>query len=54
MEGLALVVGAGGIGRQIAEDLASKENNIEVILCGIKNVFKKAISKVDNTIKINF
>ena len=40
MEGLALVVGAGGIGRQIAEDLASRENNLEVILCGRKNVFK--------------
>ena len=40
MDGLALVVGAGGIGRQIAEDLASKENNLEVILCGRKNVFK--------------
>ena len=40
MEGLALVVGAGGIGRQIAEDLAFKENNLEVILCGRKNVFK--------------
>ena len=40
MEGLALVVGAGGIGRQIAEDLASKENNLEVILCGRKNVFR--------------
>ena len=40
MEGLALVIGAGGIGRQIAEDLASKENNLEVILCGRKNVFK--------------
>ena len=40
MEGLALVVGAGGIGRQIAEDLSSKENNLEVILCGRKNVFK--------------
>ena len=40
MEGLALVVGAGGIGKQIAEDLASKEDNLEVILCGRKNVFK--------------
>ena len=40
MEGLALVVGAGGIGKQIAEDLASKENNLEVILCGRKNVFR--------------
>ena len=40
MEGLALVVGAGGIGRQIAEDLASKENNLEVILCGRKKGFK--------------
>ena len=40
MEGLALVIGAGGIGTQIAEDLASKENNLEVILCGRKNVFK--------------
>ena len=40
MEGLALVVGSGGIGRQIAEDLASKDNNLKVILCGRKNVFK--------------
>ena len=40
MEGLALIVGAGGIGKQIAEDLASKENNLQVILCGRKNVFK--------------
>ena len=39
MEGLALVIGAGGIGRQIAQDLALRENNLEVILCGRKNVF---------------
>ena len=40
MEGLALVIGAGGIGKQLAEDLAFRENNLEVILCGRKNVFK--------------
>ena len=40
MKDLALVVGAGGIGKRIAEDLASKENNLEVVLCGRKNVFK--------------
>ena len=40
MEGLALVIGAGGIGRQIAQDLALRENNLEVILCGRKNVFE--------------
>ena len=40
MEGLALVIGAGGIGRQIAEDLSLRENNLDVILCGRKNLFK--------------
>ena len=39
MEGLALVIGSGGIGKQIAEDLSFRENNLEVILCGRKNVF---------------
>ncbi len=40
MEGLALVVGSGGIGKQLAEDLALRERNLEVVLCGRKNVFK--------------
>ena len=40
MEGLALVIGAGGIGKQLAEDLSLRENNLEVILCGRQNVFK--------------
>ena len=40
MEGLALVIGAGGIGKQIAEDLSLRESNLEVILCGRKNLFK--------------
>ena len=40
MEGLALVIGAGGIGKQLAEDLSQRESNLEVILCGRKNVFK--------------
>ena len=40
MEGLALVIGSGGIGKQIAEDLSLRENNLEVILCGRKDVFK--------------
>ena len=40
MEGLALIIGAGGIGKQLAEDLSQRESNLEVILCGRKNVFK--------------
>ena len=40
MEGLALVIGAGGIGSQLAEDLALREKKLEVVLCGKKNVFK--------------
>jgi len=40
MKGLALIVGAGGIGKQLAEDLALRESNLEVILCGRQNVFK--------------
>ncbi len=39
MKGLALVIGSGGLGRQIAEDLSNFENDLEVILCGRKNNF---------------
>ena len=36
MNGLALVIGSGGIGTQIAEKLFSTENGLDVILCGRK------------------
>ncbi len=39
MNGLALVIGSGGIGTQIAEDLFSSEDELDVILCGRKNNF---------------
>ena len=39
MKGLALVIGSGGIGTQIAEDLSSLENELDVILCGRKKNF---------------
>lgn len=39
MHGLALVVGSGGIGKQIAEDLYSFWDNLDVILCGRKKNF---------------
>ena len=39
MEGLALVVGAGGIGTQLAKDLSQSEKDLEVVLCGRKNAF---------------
>ncbi len=41
MNGLALIIGSGGIGRQMAEDLDSHENELEVILCGRKNNFSR-------------
>ena len=34
MKGLALVVGAGGIGTQIAKDLSESEKDLDVVLCG--------------------
>ena len=39
MKGLALVIGSGGIGTQIAEDLSSLEDELDVVLCGRKNNF---------------
>ena len=38
MKGLALIIGSGGIGKQIAEDLSSSENNLKVVLCGRKEI----------------
>merc|ERR1711907_786512 len=34
MKGLALVVGSGGIGKQLATDLSNSFNDLDVILCG--------------------
>ena len=34
MKGLALVVGAGGIGTQLAYDLNESEKDLDVVLCG--------------------
>jgi len=39
MNGLALIVGAGGIGRQLAENLDSSEKGLEVVLCGREKKF---------------
>ena len=39
MKGLALVVGAGGIGTQLAKDLNESEKDLEVVLCGRKSEF---------------
>ena len=39
MKGLALIVGAGGIGTQIAKDLNKIEKNLDVVLCGRKSEF---------------
>ena len=39
MKGLALVIGSGGIGTQIAEDLSCLENELDVVLCGRKKNF---------------
>ena len=39
MKGLALVVGAGGIGTQIAIDLSESEKDLDVILCGRESEF---------------
>tara|TARA_Y100001970_G_C14258319_1_gene877354 strand:- start:10986 stop:11690 length:705 start_codon:yes stop_codon:yes gene_type:complete len=39
MKGLALVIGAGGIGSQIAQDLDKSESELEVVLCGRKKNF---------------
>ena len=39
MNGLALVIGSGGIGTQLAEDLSSSEDDLDVILCGRQNTF---------------
>ena len=39
MKGLALVVGAGGIGTQLAKDLNQSEKDLDVVLCGRKSEF---------------
>ena len=39
MKGLALVVGAGGIGTQLAKDLNESEKDLDVVLCGRKSKF---------------
>ena len=39
MKGLALIVGAGGIGTQIAKDLSGSEKDLDVVLCGRKSEF---------------
>ena len=39
MKGLALVVGAGGIGTQLAKDLSESEKDLDVILCGRQSEF---------------
>ena len=35
MKGLALVVGAGGIGTQLAKDLNESEKDLDVVLCAV-------------------
>ena len=39
MKGLALIVGAGGIGTQLAKDLSESEKDLNVFLCGRKSEF---------------
>ena len=39
MKGLALVVGSGGIGTQLATDLSNSEKELDVVLCGRKSQF---------------
>ena len=34
MNGLALIIGSGGIGKQIASDLSSRYKDLDVVLCG--------------------
>ena len=40
MKGLALVIGAGGIGTQLAKDLNESEKDLDVVLCGRKSEFE--------------
>ena len=40
MNGLALVIGSGGIGKQLATDLNSYFNDLDVILCGRSKNYK--------------
>ena len=49
MKGLALVVGAGGIGTQIAKDLRESEKDLDVVLCGRKRI-KFTFSSTQNNI----
>ena len=39
MKGLALVIGCGGIGTQLAKDLIKSEKELDVVLCGRKSEF---------------
>jgi len=39
MKGLALIVGSGGIGTQLATDLSKSEKELDVVLCGRKRQF---------------
>ena len=39
MKGLALIIGSGGIGTQLAEDLSKSEKELDVVLCGRKSQF---------------
>ena len=39
MKGLALIVGSGGIGTQLAKDLNESEKELDVVLCGRKSQF---------------
>ena len=45
MKGLALIVGAGGIGTQIAKDLSESEKDLDVILCGRQSEFKSLLEE---------
>ena len=39
MKGLALIVGSGGIGKQLAEHISSSEKELDVVLCGREKTF---------------
>ena len=56
MKGLALVIGAGGIGTQLAKDLNESEKGLDVVLCGRKSEFNlmNAIQAITILYKLNF
>ena len=49
MKGLALIVGAGGIGTQIAKDLSESEKDLDVVLCGRQSEFNSFWESVSYT-----